>query len=298
MKIPFLIIAFWALGFTSVVKSAELKIIDGVATDNTEFPWQVSIQTSRHSHLCGGALITPWHILTAAHCLSDTDRKKYKIKGASSDGTIRRLKDLGRIARIEIHPNFDPGHVIAHDIALITLQKPIRISHEAQPILLPHLGFRDLPISIDFSHMLDAMTLSGWGMTTPPNRLPIPSSQLMKGEFRPVASSINDSNDQAIRRELIDVFEIEEGTLNYMFSRNADTLILAARSGLTSSCFGDSGGPLILTSSGDQQKYLIGISSYVAGSSGPCRSVSVMTNVQGYMDWILPRIDVNALELK
>jgi secreted trypsin-like serine protease len=52
------------------------RIVNGEATEPDEFPWIVSLQAlmrNNHGkkkwvHLCGGSLLTPNLILTAAHC--------------------------------------------------------------------------------------------------------------------------------------------------------------------------------------------------------------------------------------
>lgn len=54
--------------FTSDASKEELgRIIRGDEAFPNELPWQVSIQDEK-GHVCGGAIISPNLILTAAHC--------------------------------------------------------------------------------------------------------------------------------------------------------------------------------------------------------------------------------------
>lgn len=44
------------------------RIIGGIGVTNQTFPYQVSIKMDGDHH-CGGAIINPNYILTAAHCI-------------------------------------------------------------------------------------------------------------------------------------------------------------------------------------------------------------------------------------
>merc|ERR1719431_97005 len=46
------------------------RIFGGNETDPNEYPWVVFLEIGRSS-LCGGALISNQHVLTAAHCVDD-----------------------------------------------------------------------------------------------------------------------------------------------------------------------------------------------------------------------------------
>lgn len=45
------------------------RIVGGIAAKLGEFIGQVSLQNYFRSHVCGGTLIDPVHVVTAAHCL-------------------------------------------------------------------------------------------------------------------------------------------------------------------------------------------------------------------------------------
>lgn len=52
----------------SVCGQPFMKIMGGVDAEEGKWPWQVSVRI-RHMHVCGGSLISPQWVLTAAHCI-------------------------------------------------------------------------------------------------------------------------------------------------------------------------------------------------------------------------------------
>lgn len=44
------------------------RIVGGYPTEKDQLPYQVSLRIQNH-HICGGAIISNQHVLTAAHCV-------------------------------------------------------------------------------------------------------------------------------------------------------------------------------------------------------------------------------------
>ena len=47
------------------------RIVGGVSADHGDWPWQAQIRTKYGFTYCGGTLIAPQWVATAAHCVED-----------------------------------------------------------------------------------------------------------------------------------------------------------------------------------------------------------------------------------
>lgn len=127
-------------------------------------PFQVSIQMARVesiSHICGGTLIHPMFVLSAAHCFrGSVPISDYRfVVGSENLKTSSALDGQGSYIQvryaytISLYPGLlrDSGgplgfrHVdITNDLALIELNAPVRINSHTWPACLPHLSERML----------------------------------------------------------------------------------------------------------------------------------------------------------
>ncbi|KAK7028022.1 hypothetical protein SK128_004588, partial [Halocaridina rubra] len=56
----------------------DTRIVGGVEASKGELPYQISLQIKTYpgsQHICGGAILTEDWIVTAAHCLGNSDAK-------------------------------------------------------------------------------------------------------------------------------------------------------------------------------------------------------------------------------
>merc|ERR1711884_1028354 len=84
------------------------KIVNGVETEENEYPWQVGLASgSNYYASCGGSIIGSKSILTAAHC---TARKNpgdiYVLVGAHNQNTVSN-SDYKTVCAINDHPDYN-----------------------------------------------------------------------------------------------------------------------------------------------------------------------------------------------
>ncbi len=251
----------------------EVKAAGGRPVPDKGVPWQAQIygpgpaelypeksrvgkQLWQLQHYCGGTLIAPNWVLTAAHCIDqEMVQAGYRVRLGAEDIS----KDNGwtfKIDRIVRHSNYKTRY--AHDIALIHIvadgpQKPLDPT-QVRPIPL-HRG--------PFPREGEEVTATGWGKTEPVEGN-APAAVLLKVDLR----ALSTASCQALP--------------NYGVERVHDGVICAANP-RRSVCQGDSGGPLILTNG---TPTLVGIVSWGKKRCTGDGQPGVFTRVESYLGWI------------
>ncbi|WP_431043763.1 S1 family peptidase [Streptomyces sp. P1-3] len=219
-------------------------IIGGTETPKDKYPFMAALLSkgkgsATDRQFCGGSLINPSVIMTAAHCVDvETPKSMEVVVGRtvlsdSQQGQVRNVRKSmgeGDPGGITIHPRYakDP----AYDMAFIELDKPVK---GIAPIKLPTQG-------------TDALirpgakaTVTGWGNTD--TEMPHFPDRL--------------------REVKVPIVSHDECKISYN-EYDAKVNICAGVEG-KDSCQGDSGGPLFRTVPGRATPYQIGIVSYGEG---------------------------------
>ncbi|KAJ0177716.1 hypothetical protein K1T71_006589 [Dendrolimus kikuchii] len=125
-----------------------MRIVGGRRAEPHSFPWTVAILKNDRMH-CGGAVITTKHILSAGHCFKWDNIRNMEVLLGLDNIDDRRAVTRRNISRAVIHEQFTTTAVRdENDIAIATMDIPVRFSDTVLPICLPQPGK-----ICNFSHM-------------------------------------------------------------------------------------------------------------------------------------------------
>ncbi|XP_007955826.1 kallikrein-1-like [Orycteropus afer afer] len=152
-----------SLGGTGAVPPMQSRIVGGWECQRHSQPWQVAV-FSYHKPECGGVLIRPQWVLTAAHCRS----KNFQLWLGRHD--LEEPEATAQYVQVSAsfpHPCYNAsspesqlpgqGQDYSHDIMLLRLKEPAQITDAVQVLDLP----TEEPV------VGSTCIASGWGTTDP-----------------------------------------------------------------------------------------------------------------------------------
>ncbi|KAM3824402.1 chymotrypsin-C [Vipera latastei] len=239
------------------------RVVGGEDVRPHSWPWQVSLQYDKNgvwAHTCGGTLLDPHWVLTAAHCISS--KRIYRVLLGKHN---LKEAEAGEVAvaveKAIVHEKWN-SLLIINDIALLKLAEPVKFSDTIQPSCLPST---DSLLPQGFP-----CYVTGWGRLW--TNGPI-ADNLQQG-FLPVV-------DHATCTQK-----------DWWGSMVKPSMVCAGGDGVISGCNGDSGGPLNCRNGESWQVH--GIVSF--GSALGCNTAkkpTVFTRVSAYIAWMQEKMTQN-----
>ncbi len=138
------------------------RIVGGEPAVTHSWGWAVSLRISNR-HFCGGTILSPHYVLTAAHCVDDPKISSAIITAAIGTDTLNDNNGQRIVVqRIYKHPNYKTS-TNENDIAILKLNSAISFSDRSiAKLCLPSLvDFRD----IEFPWTNTKLVAIGWGST-------------------------------------------------------------------------------------------------------------------------------------
>ncbi|KAK3892118.1 hypothetical protein Pcinc_004085 [Petrolisthes cinctipes] len=233
-------------------RSGRHKIIGGREARKGEWPWQVAILNRFKETFCGGTLISPRWVLTAAHCV----RSRLYVRMAEHDLREYDPRQLEmRVSEAIPHPGYDREKII-NDLALLKLPRAVSYTRRVTAACLPSV--EDEVVSTD-----KKCVVSGWGKERETH---VFGSDVLNYARVPIVP----------RRVCRRMYPDHQVTTHQ--------LCAGYRRGSSDACAGDSGGPLACEGS-DGRWVVQGVTSYGEGC-GERGKYGVYARVASYLPWI------------
>jgi secreted trypsin-like serine protease len=249
------------------------RIINGEAAILNSWPWQLLLIQFSYEGVprvyCGASLITPKHVLTAAHCVFGlSPRYIGVIPRLHVFNTSSWSRDVAYMAeRIYVHESFDDRSGV-DDVAVIRLRTPIPLDDDVSLICLA-------PANMSGQKLVQGEELiaTGWGVVERINRSVPNVLKQVRLQFvpqtDPLCAPLVGAGDHT-----------RPGQMCAGFPPKAV-------------CFGDSGGPLvrsIVHPNGKTYWQQVGIMSWTVDCGSQTNFPDVYSRVSYYNPWIIDKI--------
>lgn len=242
-------------------KNLTYHILDGEDAKLGEFPHMVAlgyktIDIGEIKWSCGGTLISDRYVLTAAHCIINSENNPpVKAKMGMINITATHKEDMVQefdIENITVYPDYNWKRK-TNDIALIKLNAAVNFTEYVHPACV-----------YDKTDNPKGLLITGWGTT-----------------------SFSGDDSQILQKASLEPVDLTECNRTYMSieNRRLFDFQICALDSKSDTCQGDSGGPLQIQNNPDSEVYsIVGITSFGLGCGS--KFPGVYTRVSSYLDWI------------
>ncbi|XP_073837984.1 hypodermin-A-like [Musca autumnalis] len=206
------LLAFILLSYTAnnqAAGQADERIVGGYEATIISVPYLVNIRRNGYFK-CGGTLVTPRHVVTAAHCIKNYTAESFLVTaGATSLASEGQQRNVDLIAK----PSRYSSSTYHMDVAVLRLDAPVELNGNVSTIDICNVP---LPVGA-------YSKVSGWGLTAEDGSV----ANRVRSVDVPIVSLEKCAKDYA-----------DEAIIT-------NSMFCAAEPGTKDSCSGDSGGPLV-----------------------------------------------------
>ncbi|KAJ8924902.1 hypothetical protein NQ315_001059 [Exocentrus adspersus] len=231
-----------------------------------EYPWQVAIlkkDPKESVYVCGGTLIDPLHIITAAHCVKSYTGFDLRVRLGEWDVNhdVEFYPYIERdIQSVHVHPEFYAG-TLYNDVAILRMDKPVDWTKH------PHISPACLPSPHDDYTGTRCWT-TGWGKDAFGDY----------GKYQNILKEV----DVPVVNHAVCQRQMQQTRLGYDFKLHPGFICAGGEEG-KDACKGDGGGPMVCERGGTWQ--VVGVVSWGIGC-GQVGVPGVYVKVAHYLDWI------------
>uniref|UniRef100_A0AB38ZEM3 Venom S1 protease 24 n=1 Tax=Oncocephalus sp. TaxID=2944721 RepID=A0AB38ZEM3_9HEMI len=227
------------------------RIVGGKVHSRHKYNWIVGIASTQapRNPFCGGTIISPWHVLTAAHCTMDS--RSLVIIAGGYDRSGGEQVTIIAVRQIYDHPQFN-RQVLHNDISILFLVSPIPQSL--------HIGIICLPSRPGASLVGHVLKIIGWG------------AEQFRGQMTRLPKEV-----------YIHVMDLTSCRRVWQQLHTAGNQLCTLTPG-GSACQGDSGGPVVWHNPETNTYELAGAVSF--GDSCNSNKPSIQTAVHSFLSWI------------
>ncbi|SFR21363.1 Trypsin [Lentzea waywayandensis] len=220
-----LVLVLSAMLASTGTAAANEQVVGGERASIEANPWAVYLLDDRGAQFCGGTIVAPAKVLTAAHCAIGRSPSELKVVAGREDKQDRGAGVTATVTKIWIHKQYTAADE-GEDVAVLTLKDALSY----QPLPLAELSDRAL-----YQPGTELRAL-GWGRTAENGK----TSRFLMQATVPV---------------LPDDFCVD----TYPQFVKADMFCAGYEGGKIDTCQGDSGGPIVADGK------LVGVTSWGEG---------------------------------
>ncbi|XP_009952479.1 PREDICTED: acrosin-like, partial [Leptosomus discolor] len=244
-----------------------LCVTGGTGAQPGAWPWIVTIQNpwkTGTGHMCGGSLMSPRQVLTAAHCFIKARHITMwrMVIGATHLTQLGPETQVRNIKWLMVHECYS-NIMDMNDITLLELDQPVQCGYYIYLTCVPDASLR--------VSELTSCYISGWGATTA--RCEFPNARGSTAVL------------QEAQVHLIDV-KLYNSSRWYRGAIQPHNVCASYPQGGIDTFQGDRGGPLVCKDNDADYFWLMGVTSWGKGCARVKRP-GVYTSTQHFYSWIL-----------